>query len=120
MGTQVKVLLLAALFSPVALAAGAHGYTGAENFKNYALSVCVAKGYEAAEVKADASASARGYFELGTLPMEAHTEAVKLAQEFLKREYPSISDEPLTLMKCVDLFHSKELAQIAKKYRAKK
>ena len=90
--------------------------SAAENFMNYALSTCLADGYKSEEVVKDAAASARGYLELGDLPLEAHTEATALGREFLKRDYQSISGQPLVLMKCLDFYHSKELASLAKKY----
>lgn len=94
-------------------------YSPVEYFKNYALSTCIADGYKTEEVKKDSSAAARGYLELGSLPLEAHTEATLLGRSFLQKEYKSISGEPLTLMKCIDFYHSKELDQLAEKYRDK-
>lgn len=94
-------------------------YSPVEYFKNYALSTCIADGYKAEEVKKDSSAAARGYLELGSLPFEAHTEATLLGRSFLQKEYKSVSGEPLTLMKCIDFYHSKELDQLAEKYRDK-
>lgn len=91
-------------------------YSGSDYLRNYALSTCIADGYRDEAVVKDSSAAARGYLELGSYPIEAHTEATKLAREFLKREYKSASGEPLTLMKCIDLYHSRELRQIIKKY----
>lgn len=40
-------------------------YSPAEYLRNYALSVCIAEGYSAKEVKNDAAAAARGYMEFG-------------------------------------------------------
>ena len=88
----------------------------AEDFMNYALSTCVADGYKSEEVVKDAAASARGYLELGGFPLEAHTEATVLGREFLKRDYQSGSGQPLVLMKCLDFYHSKELASLVRKY----
>ncbi len=90
--------------------------SAAEDFMNYALSTCVADGYKAEEVVKDAAASARGYLELGGFPLEAHTEATVLGREFLKRDYQSNSGQPLVLMKCLDFYHSKELASLVRKY----
>ncbi|MDQ9557410.1 type VI secretion protein, partial [Serratia marcescens] len=54
--------------------ASANGkYSPAEYLKNYALSVCIAEGYSAKEVKNDAAAAARGYMEFADYSLEAHT-----------------------------------------------
>jgi hypothetical protein len=95
-------------------------YSPVQYFKNYALSTCVADGYTSEETTTDAAAAARGYLEFGSLPLEAHTEATRLGREFLKKEYKSISGEPLVLMKCIDFFYSKELDKIARKYQGKR
>jgi hypothetical protein len=90
--------------------------SAADDFMNYALSTCLADGYKSEEVVKDAAASARGYLEQGGFPLEAHTEATVLGREFLKRDYPSFSGQPLVLMKCLDFYHSKELARLVGKY----
>lgn len=100
----------------VATAAPSQKYSSDQYLRNYALAVCLAAGYEAAEIKQDASASARGYFEFGGYSIEAHNETVQLAKTFLKREYPSESGQPLTLMKCIDFSHSKELATLMRRH----
>ncbi len=121
-----KIAVLMALISAFSLVAGEEQpkrvkYSSVEYFKNYALSFCIANGYPSSqEVVDDAAAAARGYFEFGSLPIEAHTEADLLAIKFLKKEYKSKDGEPLTMMKCIDFYHSKELDKIARKYHRKK
>jgi Type VI secretion system (T6SS), amidase immunity protein len=95
-------------------------YSPVEYFKNYALSTCLSDGYKAEEVSKDSAAAARGYLELGGFPLEAHTAATLLGKEFLKRSYESMSGESLTLMKCIDFYHSKELESLARRYRNKR
>jgi hypothetical protein len=94
-------------------------YSAVQYLKNFALSVCISDGYKSDEVVKDSSAAAGGYLELGGFPMEAYEEAEALGKKFLAKEYKSIHGEKLTLMKCIDLFHSKELDQLAKKYNKK-
>lgn len=120
-----KVIMFAGLlFCTLAVTGEERGrveYSPAGYFKNYALSACIARGYSSKETVGDAMASAGGYFELGGHPSGAYPEAIRLAEEFLKREYKSYgSDERLTLMKCIDLYHSKELDELTRKYRHKK
>ncbi|MCU7062603.1 type VI secretion system amidase immunity protein Tai4 [Serratia ureilytica] len=94
-------------------------YSPAEYLKNYALSVCIAEGYSAKEVKNDAAAAARGYMEFGDYSLEAHTAVRALAKEFLAKPYDSMSGEPMTMAKCIDLVHSQALQTIIKKYQGK-
>ena len=94
-------------------------YSPEQYFKNYALSVCLADAYKSDNEVKDASTSARGYLELGSYPLEAHTEAIELSKEFSKKNYKSITGDEIILMKCIDFYHSKELDKISKKYKKK-
>ena len=118
------VLAAGALVVALCAASSAHAaptrYSPVEYFKNYALSTCLSQGYKAEEVSKDSAAAARGYLELGGFPLEAHTAATSLGREFLKKPYESMSGESLTLMKCIDFYHSKELEQLVRKYRNKR
>jgi hypothetical protein len=124
MATQV-VLLATTIAAALCLAAAAATAapakpTAVDLFKNYALSACLSDGYKSDEVVKDSAAAARGYLEHGSFPLEAHTEATQLGRAFLSRVYQSQSDQPLVLMKCLDLFHSKELSDLAAKYRKRR
>lgn len=92
-------------------------YSADQYLRHYALAVCLAKGYHATEVQDDATAAARGYIEFGSYSIETHNETVELAKTFLEREYRSESGQPLTLMKCIDFAHSKELTSLMRRHR---
>lgn len=94
-------------------------YSPVQYLKNFALSVCIAEGFQSDEVKKEANAAAGGYLELGRFPFESHEEAAALAKKFLAKEYLSIHGQKLTVMKCIDLFHSRELDRLARKYSRK-
>ncbi|CAI0725197.1 Uncharacterised protein [Serratia entomophila] len=115
--SKIATLLILAVLSMKAVANVK--YSPEENLKNYALSVCIADGYSAREVKKDAAAAARGYTEFGDYSLEAHTAVRALAKEFLAKPYDSQSGEPMTMVKCIDLVHSQELQVIIKKYQGK-
>ena len=85
-------------------------------FRNYALAVCVADGYTSQEIKIDASAVANGYLENGSYPLEAYNDAREEGRKFLAKEYPSIANAKLTLMKCIDFSQSQEVGRIMRKY----
>jgi hypothetical protein len=91
-------------------------YSGAEYLKNFALSVCISNAYKSAEVTKDSKDAAAGYFNLGSFPIEAYEEAEALGKTFLAKKYRGIHGGKLTLMKCIDLFYSKELARLIRKY----
>ena len=94
-------------------------YSAAEYLKNFALSVCISHGYQSAEVVKDSSAAAGGYFQRGSLPIEAYEEAEALAKGFLSKEYVGMHGGKFTLMKCIDVFNSKELEWLIQKYSKK-
>ena len=94
-------------------------YSPGVYLKNFALSVCISNGYGAEEVTKDSRIAAGGYLELGSFPIEAYEETDALSKVFLAKEYRGIRGGKLTLMKCIDLFHSKELQQIIDKYDKK-
>ena len=94
-------------------------YSPGEYLKNFALSICISDGYKSDEVVKDSLAAAGGYVELGSFPIEAYEEAAALGKRFLAKEYLGIHGEKLILMKCIDLFHSKELDQVVTKYEKK-
>jgi len=95
-------------------------YTPIQYLKNYALSSCIADGYQSKEVVNDAVAAANGYKELGSLDIDAYNEVATLGQMFLSKNYMSQSGENLVIMKCIDFFHSKELDRLARKYATQK
>jgi Type VI secretion system (T6SS), amidase immunity protein len=112
----IAILVAASLLADAEVAAVRVPYSPIQYLKNFALSTCIADGYKSDEVVKDSSAAAGGYLELGRLPFEAYEEAAALGKKFLAKDYQSISGDKLTLMKCIDFFHSKELDQLAKKY----
>jgi len=117
---DLKIILITFLFilNSCAFAKNNQNVGNSEkNFKNYALSTCLANGYKSKEVISDAAAAARGYLEFGDLPLEAHTEATLLGRNFLKKTYKSKSGAKLTLMKCLDFIHSHELEAIYNKFK---
>ena len=94
-------------------------YSPSRYLKNFALSACIAQGFQSDEVVKESRAAAGAYLEFGSFPQAATAEAAALGKKFLAKEYRSIHGDKLTLMKCIDMFHSKELEQLARKYRRK-
>ncbi|HEY1545433.1 MAG TPA: T6SS amidase immunity protein Tai4 family protein [Xanthobacteraceae bacterium] len=115
-------VVTAILFFVVSFTAGASAadvraaYSPAQYLKNFALSVCISEGYKSDEVVNDSRAAAGGYLELGSFPFEAYEDVATLGRTFLAKEYRGVSGQHLTLMKCIDFFHSQELDQLTKRY----
>jgi hypothetical protein len=87
-------------------------YTEEDKLKNWALARCVgkmAKAYGSDPVMNDAFDTAAGYLELGSSPVEVFNRIDSLVDEYLAVPYGSRSKSNLDTMKCIDLFHSKEL-----------
>jgi hypothetical protein len=53
--------------------------------------------------------SANGYVQMSNISIDAIEIVGQRAKEFSKRKYPSYADKDLTVMKCLDFYHSKEL-----------
>ncbi|AKJ31964.1 T6SS amidase immunity protein Tai4 family protein [Caldimonas brevitalea] len=83
--------------------------------KNWALSVCLAKISKDPAAKADANATASAYLEFGQQPIEAYDALRDLADRYANRKYGGAVESEFNTMKCIDLFHSKELDQLASK-----
>jgi len=104
------------------LSAAAHGqltatmYSPTQLLKNHAFAACISEGLKSGEAAEYAAAAAREYLEHGSLPIEAHTEAVLLGRKFLSKEYKNIYGDNLVFIKCIDFYNSKDLAILAKKY----
>lgn len=115
-----KALLLCAVFTQSACAnterLSTPTYSSETIFKNYALSTCLADAFEDAELRRDASATAAGFLEFGTGPIEAYTEATLMGRDFLKRKYDGMVPVEFNTKKCIDFYHSEELNRLAERY----
>ncbi len=94
--------------------------TYAQNYADIALALCIAQAYAAdPHAKADAISSAGGIDEWSNFDLQPGHEAMAaLISLYLSRDYPSIHGPQvrLDLMKCLDLFHSKELAAQVRRF----
>lgn len=102
-----------------ARATGARSRTYLQNFKDMVLSRCIATAYKSSpDAATDANASAGGFFEWSNYDVETFGEvldamiAAKLAQPYGSFQGPGVR---LDLMKCVDLYHGRALADLARR-----
>lgn len=100
------------IISASALAADPSQYSPQLIFKNWALSGCLSHALHSE----DAERAAAAYVEFGTTPIEGYAEGSKLIEKFLKKDYVAKEGGTLHTMKCIDLFHSKELDVLTRKY----
>jgi hypothetical protein len=119
MDLKIKISISIVLATCSVQVSAKEEYTPEEYIKNYALSTCIAQGYNDNEVKNDAAAAARGYLEFGNYSLAAHTAVRKLGEEYLKKEYRNQSGEPMVMAKCIDFYNSKELDKLVYGFKGK-
>lgn len=83
--------------------------------KNWALSRCLAQIAPDEASRNDANATAAAYLEFGHQPIEAYEAIDKLVGTFIKREYAGSTKSSYNTMKCIDLFHSRDLDVVVRK-----
>lgn len=89
----------------------------AENLKSYALAACIGYGFpEAALVQKETRLATQAYFEAGRVGIDAYNDVAALARTFIAKNYLSEQGEKWTIIKCVDLINSKELAGVIRKH----
>ncbi|MET1536020.1 T6SS amidase immunity protein Tai4 family protein [Burkholderia sola] len=81
--------------------------------KNWALSVCLAQVAHSVRDRDDANAAASAYLEFGHQPIEAYDALRALARRYATRTYSGSIPASFNTMKCIDLFHSRELDMLA-------
>lgn len=81
--------------------------------KNWALSVCLAQVAHGVRDRDDANAAASAYLEFGHQPIEAYDALRALARRYATRTYSGSIPASFNTMKCIDLFHSRELDMLA-------
>jgi hypothetical protein len=83
--------------------------------KNWALSACFARMAKDPETKNDASSTASAFLENSQQDIEDFEKLGKLVDEYLALQYGGSVKSEYNTMKCIDLFHSKKLDQLAAK-----
>lgn len=84
--------------------------------KNWALSICFARIAQDEQTKKDAGATARAYLENSQQSVEDFEQIGKLVDKYIKLKYGGSVKSDYNTMKCIDLFHSKELDRLVSAY----
>jgi len=90
-------------------------YSQKELMKNWALSSCFYAIAKDLKTKEDASDTASAYAEFGHSQLQAYQELEKLVNKFVAKKYGGSIPSEFNTMKCIDLYHSKELDQLVTK-----
>lgn len=88
--------------------------------KNWALSRCLGKVYVDGKSAEDANASASAYLEFGRQPIQVYEAVSVIVNKYVNKKYAGSLPSEFNTMKCIDLFHSKELDVLSSKYSASK
>jgi hypothetical protein len=107
-------------FGHQAHAQSTESYSQPALLKNWALSVCLATVAKDAADRQDANATASAYLEFGHQPIEAYDKLRALAEQYASKKYGGSIQSDFNTMKCIDLFHSKELNDLAGKLSRRK
>ena len=120
-GTVVKTNSIGVLLSGLLLAgqglaqSEVRSYSQKTLLKNWALSSCLARVYEDQNTRDDASAAAAAYLEFGRQPIEAYESLERLVEKYASRKYFGSIQSDFNTMKCIDLFHSRELDSLVRR-----
>ena len=79
-------------------------------FRDYAVTECLALAFP--QIGPEANAAANGYVQYGDGPFDAYQEVARLAQAYLRRDYPSQGGAKLSIMKCLDFGRSAEITKL--------
>lgn len=82
------------------------------NEERYAFSYCLAEAYPGSEVAGDARYIAGVYLEKGEAGIDAYDRIRAFVDEYRKEPYASKYDRNLSIMQCLDLVGSQELARV--------
>ena len=95
-------------------------YSQRELLKNWALSVCIAAIAKDAQAREDANATASAYLEFGHQPIEAYDALRNLVDKWVAKRYSGSIPSEWNTMKCIDMYHSRELNQLVAKLEKKR
>ena len=122
--TIVRSALLALLFCSAAYAGAdkidAIHRTNAENFKDRALSACIATANKETPAGNDARIATSAFIEWTYYDDKANAAVDKLIEKYLSRDYSNpvegYAGVQFNTLKCLDLYHSRELRDLVRRY----
>lgn len=109
------IVLFALTQHAVAQESEASRYSQKTLLKSWALSRCLAQVYADGKAMEDANASASAYLEFGRQPIETYEALGGVISKYANRKYAGSVRSDFNTMKCIDLFHSKDLDELTSK-----
>ncbi|MGN0920192.1 MAG: T6SS amidase immunity protein Tai4 family protein [Cellvibrio sp.] len=116
MGFKRIVLALGVSLAPGCATVQPENTKEFENFRNYALGVCLGAAFPGSEVASDVNKALNGYLDRGNMSLEAYDEIRVFTQVWLAKDYSSKSGTQIQSMKCFDFSASDDVVSIYKKY----
>lgn len=104
---------------PVSSQSKTASYSQKDLLKNWAHSICIAQISRDTYNREDAGKTAAAYLEYGKQPLEAYDELRSLVKKYVQFEYAGATGSNFDTMKCIDLYNSKELDSIVRKWTKK-
>ena len=98
----------------------ARKYSQKTLLKNWALSRCLGQVYLDGKAGKDANASTSAYLEFGRQPIQVYEALGVIVDKYANKKYAGSVQSEFNTMKCIDLFHSKELDDLSSKLSASK
>lgn len=94
----------------------------ATNYKDRALAYCVAQAYKNTPAEEDAQTTGAVFLDWTYYDLDANPEINALIDKYLGRDYSNpfegYEKAKFNMLKCIDMYHSKELEQQVRKYVA--
>ncbi|MEN9867588.1 MAG: hypothetical protein RL748_3178 [Pseudomonadota bacterium] len=94
--------------------------SNAENYQDRALAYCVATAYKGSPAGADAHISMSAFLEWTDFDDKGNKALDQLVEKYLRRDYSNpmegYADAKFNLLKCIDMYRSRELAELVRKY----
>lgn len=81
--------------------------------KNWTLSRCLGQAYGIKAAEDDAYRTAGAYLEFSRVPVERFERLSALVEKYLRADFRGSVEGSYNTMKCIDLFHSRELDRLA-------
>jgi hypothetical protein len=114
-------LAILAVAQPVyGQSADARKYSQRLLLKNWALSRCLGQVYPNGKATEDANATASAYLEFGRQPIQVYEALNVIVDRYANKKYSGSVRTEFNTMKCIDLFHSKELDTFSRQYSVSK
>jgi hypothetical protein len=92
----------------------------ATNYKDRALTYCVAQAYKNSPAGEDAETTGAVFLDWTYYDLAANSEINVLIDKYLGRDYSNpfegYEKAKFSMLKCIDMYHSKELEEQVKKY----